>query len=352
MKNWIKARMGEILARTSGTTVVLDPDGVLDEHAITSVAEACRMIRVDDWVSLRRVWDLDIRRVLDGPPTLIWVSSAEFATAVDLPWDIEHEADEVIRLRWPVPIELHALLRAADPTSAEKLISAADKHSDVADIVASAYGVAFGEPGPELDGVVRLRLVPETPDALWDVLARILTTPAARSVAVGRGDLAGLQRIWNDWLRHGHGDGAEAFVAAPGAVLGLLGAGLLKPAPIRAAGLPDWAQVGAVDPDPEQLIAELLAVQPALPTDLAGWTDTASWWGQVRAAIAAAANPPGNAETAWQTWERLDDRFSSLVARRLRLVATLHRTVRRIAPSRPTAGTPRRGGSQDPPRRH
>ena len=230
---------------------------------------------------------------------------------MDLPWDIEHEADDVIRLRWPVPIELRALLRAADPISAEQLINAADKHPDVADIVASAYGVAFGEPGPELDGVVRLRLVPETPEQLWDVLAGILTTPAARSVAGGRGDLARLQRIWNDWLRHGHGDGAEAFVAAPGAVLGLLGAGLLKPAPLRATSLPDWAQVGAVDPDPEQLIAELLAVQPAFPADLAGWTETASWWGQVRAAIAASPTPPGNAESAWHTWERLDGRFRS-----------------------------------------
>ena len=78
--------MGEILARTSGATVVLDPDGVLDEHAITSVAEACRVVRVEDWDSLRRVWDLDIRRVLEGPATLVCVSSAEFATAVDLPW--------------------------------------------------------------------------------------------------------------------------------------------------------------------------------------------------------------------------------------------------------------------------
>ena len=309
MKDWIKARMGEILARTSGATVVLDPDGVLDEHAITNVAEACRVVRVDDWVSLRRVWDLDIRLRTDESQTLVCVASAEFATAVDLPWDIEHEADQVIRLRWPVPIELRALLCAADPTSAEKLINAADKHSDVADIVASVYGVACGEPGPELDGVVRLRLVPETLEELWDVLAGILTTPAARSVAVGRGDLAGLQRIWNDWLRHGHSDGADALAAAPGAVMGLLGAGLLKPAPIRAAGLPDWAQVGAVDPDPEQMIAELLAVQPALPADLAGWTETASWWGQVRAAIAASPTPPGNAETAWHTWERLDGRF-------------------------------------------
>ena len=44
VRNWIKARMGEVLARTSGATVVLDPDGVLDEHAITSVAEACRVV--------------------------------------------------------------------------------------------------------------------------------------------------------------------------------------------------------------------------------------------------------------------------------------------------------------------
>ena len=301
--------MDEILTRTPGTIVVLDPDGVLDEHAITVVAEARRVIRVDDWVGLRRVWDLDIRRVSDGPPTLVCVSSAEFATAADLPWDIEHEADEVIRLRWPVPIELRALLRVADPTSVENLISAVGSNTDVADIVASAYGVAFGDPGPELDGVVRLRLVPETPGELWDVLAGILTTPAARSVAVGRGDLASLQGIWNDWLRHGHGDGADAFVEAPGAVLGLLGAGFLKPAPIRATGLPDWARVGAVDPDPEQLIAELLAVQPPLPADLPGWTETASWWGHVRAAIAASPTPPCNAETAWHTWERLDGGF-------------------------------------------
>ena len=290
--------------------MVLDPDGVLDEHAIASVAEACRVIRIDDWAGIRRAWDLDIRRRgSDEPQTLICVSSAEFLAATDLPWDIEHEAYEVIRLRWPVPQALRALLRVADPASAKNLISAADRYTDAADIIAAAYGVALGDPGPELDGVVRLRLVPETSEELWDVLAGILMTPAARSVAVGRGDLAGLQRMWNDWLRHGRGDGVDAFAAAPGAVLGLLGAGLLKPASMRASGLPDWARVGTVEPDPEQLIDELLAVQPPLPTDLAGWIETASWWGQVRAAIAASPTPPCNAETAWLTWGRLDDRF-------------------------------------------
>ena len=135
------------------------------------------------------------------------------------------------------------------------------------------------------------------------------------SVAAGRGDLAGLQRLWNEWLRHGHADGADAFATAPGAVLGLLGAGLLKPAPIRATGLPDWTQVGAVDPDPEQLVAELLVVQPPSPADPTSWIETASWWGQVRAAIAASPAPPDNAESAWRIWEQLDDRFRAWLRR-------------------------------------
>lgn len=310
--------------------MVLDPDGVLDEHAITSVAEACRVIRADDWADLRRAWDLDIRRRgPDEPQTLICVSSAEFATATDLPWDVEHEADAVMRLRWPVPTALRALLRAADTGQAASLINAASRHADAVDIIASAYGIAFGDPGPELEGVVRLRLVPDTLAELWDVLAGLLTTPAALSVAAGRGDLAGLQRMWDDWLRHGRaavaepgasprgqvsvsgsgGSAAEAFIAAPAAVLGLLGTGLLAPAPIRATDLPDWTQVGAADPDPEQMITELLAAQPSPAADLAGWIETASWWGQVRAAIAASPRPPSNAESAWRAWEQLDDRF-------------------------------------------
>lgn len=310
MKSWIASQLGETLSCTSGIAVVLDPDGVLDESALTDVEAVCRVIRVHDWASIRRAWDLDIRRRVPGEAlTLVCVSSAEFTTVTDLPWDIEQEADEVIRLRWPVPTEIRALLRVADPASAENLLRDADKHADAADIMASAYGIVFGDPGSEIEGVVRHRLVPETTDELWDALAGVLTTPAARSIAIGRGDLAELQQMWDNWLRNGHGDGSDAFLDAPGAILGLLGAGLLKPAPLRASSLPDWAQVGALSPDPEQLIDELLAVQPSLPSDLAGWIETASWWGQVRATIAATPNPPDNAETAWQVWEDLDDRF-------------------------------------------
>ena len=276
---------------------------------IATIGESCEVIRVDGWIGLRCAWDLRVRRWSDEPHNLVLVTSPEFSTKTDLPWDIEQEATGVIRLRWPVPAELRELLRVADPTNAGKLIHAADKYTDVADIVASTYGIAFGNPGLELDGVTQLRLDPGTPNELWDVLARMLTTPSARSVAVNSGDLTGLQQTWNDWLRHGHSDSAEAFVAVPEAVLRLLGAGMLRPAQIRATGLPDWVHLGAADPDPEQLTTELLAVRPPRPTDLSGWIETASWWGQVRAAIAMSPTPPGNAEEAWQTWEQLDARF-------------------------------------------
>lgn len=338
MNTWIASQMSQILNRTSGATIVLDPDGVLCYQDLAAIGESCEVIQVDDWIGLRCAWDLRVRRGSDEAHNLVLVTSSEFARPTDLPWDIEQDATEVIRLRWPVPVELRALLRVADPTNAENLIRVADKHTDVADILASAYGIAFGNPGHELAGVTRVRLAVETPNELWDALARVLTTPAARGVAVGRGDLAGLQQIWNDWLRDGHGDGADAFVAVPEAVLRLLSAGLLKPAPIQATGLPDWTQIGAADPDPDQVIAELLTVQPSPPTHLVGWIETALWWGQVRAAIATSPTPPNNAQVAWQTWEQLDATFrpwlrstygSSLLS--TTPFAALHRVAPRLA---------------------
>ena len=338
MNTWLASQIPDVLTRTSGTTVVLDPDGVLGRNDLATIGETGEVIRVHDWIGLRYAWDLRVRRGSDEVHHMVVVTSSGFAAPTDLPWDIEQEATEVIRLRWPVPEELRALLRVVDPTNAENLIRAATHHINTAQIVATTYGIVLGNPGRELDTVTRLRLDPETPEELWDVLAGVLTTPAARSVAVGRGDLTELQQIWNNWLRHGHGDGTDAFIAVPEAVLRLLGAGLLKPARTQASHLPDWAQIGATDPDPERVISQLLTVQPSPPADLAGWIETASWWGQVRAAIATSPTPPGIALEAWRTWAQLDARFrpwlrstygSSLLS--TRPFATLHRVAPRLA---------------------
>lgn len=169
-------QLASALKRPSGVTVLLDSDSLLDENAIVTISKTCRVIRVEDWAGLRRAWDVDIRRHSVERHTLACVSSADFVTATDLPWDIEHEADEVVRLRKPT--------RATSPASSQE--------------------------GPV---------------------------------------------------------------------------------------------------DAEQIIAGRLAAQPSTPSDLAGWIATASWWGEVRAAIAAAPSPPPIASTAWQVWEQLDNDF-------------------------------------------
>ena len=338
MNTWLASQIPDVLTRTSGTTVVLDPDGVLGNNDLATIGETCEVIRVDDWIGLRCTWDLRVRRGSDKAHNVVLVTSSEFARPTDLPWDIEQEATEVIRLRWPVPEGLRALLRVADSTNAENLIRAATHHTNIAQIVATTYGIVLGNPGLEFDCVTQLRLDPETPDELWDVLAGVLTAPIARSVAIGRGDLTELQQIWNNWLRNGHSDDADTFQAVPEAVLRLLSAGLLKPAQTQTTHLPGWAQLGATNPDPEHVITELLTVQPPPPTDLAGWVETASWWGQVRAAIATSPTPPDIAQEAWQAWEQLDARFrpwlrspygSSLLS--TKPFAALHRVAPRLA---------------------
>ena len=176
MRGWLASQLGDALTRRSGATVVLDPDGLLDEHSAATLGASIEILRVSDWVGLRCAWDLDVRRQPAEPHRLVVVCSAEFTAPTDLPWDVQHEAAEVVRLRRPAP---------------------ANRRSS---------------PGP--------------------------------------------------------------------------------------AG-----------PDPERLIADLLAAQPPPPGDLAGWFETAPWWGQVRAAIAACATPPPGADTAWEAWEQLDDDF-------------------------------------------
>ncbi len=170
------AQLGSALTRRSGTTVVLDPDDLLDEHAAAALGEDCEIVRTSDWAGLRCAWDLVVRGQPGSPHRLVVVCSPEFTTPTDLPWDIQHEAADVVRLRRPAGVDAC--------------------------------------PAPE-----------------------------------------------------------------------------------------------ATDADPGRQLSDLLTARPPLPDDLAGWFETASWWGQVRAAIAAQATPPPGTEAAWQTWARLDNHF-------------------------------------------
>ena len=336
MKRWLAAQVGRLVTAGSGVVVILDPDGALTDADVADLAGTIEVIRVTNWIDLRRVWDLDIRRRENHQGVALLVVSGDFENANDLPWDVEHEATAVVHVRWPVPAEIRPLFRVARD-HADALAEAARSHASTGDILAAAFGIRYGAAADELDTVARLRLDPSTPTELWDILSQVLVTPLARQIAVERGHLDVLQAAWDDWLRVGDvSPSATVLEAAPGAVLALLGSGLLTPAPVAATDLPKWVSIGAADPDPDELVTQLLTTRPPQPANVHDWIETASWWGQVRAVIATQPVPPQSAETAWETWRQIDTEFGAWLRRSygtsLLSAAATPRTLHQVAP--------------------
>jgi hypothetical protein len=315
VKRWLAAQVGRLVIAGTGVVVILDPEGALTDADVADLARTIEVIRVTNWIALRRVWDLDIRRRESYQHVALLVVSGDLESANDLPWDVEHEATAVVRLRWPVPTEIRLLFQGAGE-HADALTEAARTHASTGEILAAVFGTRYGTPAQELDTVAMLRLDPSTPGELWDVLSQVFVTPLARQIAVARGRLDALQAAWEDWLQVGdESPSAAALEAAAGAVLALLGNGLLTPAPVAATDLPKWVSIGAADPDPDELVNQLLATRPSQPTNVREWIETASWWGQVRAVIATEPVPPQSAETAWETWQQIDAEFGAWLRR-------------------------------------
>ena len=336
MKQWVRIQVGRAIEEFSGAVVLLDPDYILTEVDLEELGDEVDLIHVANWIELRRAWDLDIRRRNPGRPSAVLVVSDDFRSSSDLPWDIEHEAVSVRRVRYPVPDELRLLFRSSGDY-ADRLAVAALKHRSSVDIVKEAFGVRTGNVADELDAISRLRLDPSTPGFLWDHLVGIFSTELARDVVARHGDLEGIQDAWNDWLARGESSPfAEVLVQAPGAVIAMLGSGLLVRAPALGADLPQWVSLGTSEPDPDAVIAQLLGLEPQLPVSATEWIDAASWWGQVRAAIASQATPPPSANLAWEAWRRLDDGFLDWLRRSygttLLSASSTPRAVHQIAP--------------------
>jgi len=94
--------------------------------------------------------------------------------------------------------------------------------------------------------------------------------------------------------------------------------------------------IGAADPDPDELVTQLLATRPPQPANVHDWIDTASWWGQVRAVIATQPVPPQSAKTAWETWRQIDTEFGAWLRRSygtsLLSAAATPRALHQVAP--------------------
>lgn len=308
MKPWIERQLEPALRRSGAPTVVLDPDGLLGKELVDGFPGDLRVLRASGWRDLRVIWDLDVRREVSGATTLVVVSSGDFREPVDLPWEVEQEAAGVLVLRAMVPPSLIPLFRAW-PEMQETLVEAAQRGQDTAEVLRGALGIRAGDPRSELEAIARLRTT-GAPAELWPVLASVLSHPLLRTIASDGGELGPLQGAWDRWLLGGGSVPDAPLFESSGAVfLELLGHGLIKPAPLRAVGLPGWVRVGAAEADPGELLATHLESRPANPSTIEEWVEAALWWGTVRATLAAQPNVMAREDAAWEAWTELDVRF-------------------------------------------
>jgi len=292
--------------------VVVDPRQLVDVELLGVHGE---IVAVTDWWELRRVYEQRAREPEPDSSLVVLVHDSECRTGRDLPYDIER-ASTVIVLRIPVDEPYHRLVIDLPPAMADHAVDLLRGPSPdpLNALLQALYGITLrADPASELDAVTRLRNDPRVPPSLWELLRPRLRHPLAVALANDPPDFSGLQQAWADWLDRGDDSPTAALFQQFGArIAPLFAAGILRPAPRRAAGLPSWSDIGAGELEPAVVAAELLAAEPVPtpPTSAAEWIQTATWWGAVRAAVAGAAPaPPQLVEQARCRWQVLDDAF-------------------------------------------
>ena len=79
VKQWVRDQIGRDLGRHAATIVLLDPEGLLTADDIEDFGASVRVLRAGNWLELRRVWDLDIRRSCDRSVALVvWSRMTSF----------------------------------------------------------------------------------------------------------------------------------------------------------------------------------------------------------------------------------------------------------------------------------
>lgn len=337
--SWILRQLEPLGRRGDRLAVVVDTEQLVAPADLSPHGTA---YECSDWLTLRRAYELYGRAPAPGTRPILLVHDPMVSSGRDLPWDIEQRS-LVVTVSWPVHAGWRDLIRELHPRLADLVVELAGQGGTdrvISTLLRDGFGVALPAPTPgdELSAVTRLRTDSTVPDALWSRVRPLLRGPLARALAESPPDLAMLQDAWNGWLRNG-GDAPYASTlagAAPAVVL-LVTAGLLQPAPKTAAELPEWVSLGAAAPDPAEHLQQLLAHPPlvATPSSAAEWVATAAWWGDVRAALCEVTTPSERVTAAWELWHQLDDAFGAWLRAEYGLLLTrqavLPLTVNQIA---------------------
>lgn len=287
--------------------VVLDRDRLVEPALVPG-----EVVVVEDWWSLRCAYERDGRRRPDDLTPLAIVASGDLATS-PLPWDIEQASAAVAVVKLPGPPMVRAALATLDEDQAARAIAAvaAARVDEDAALLRAVTGV--GVDGPRLSRAdqlllaARLAVRSRRSTVLAGLARRWVVDPVAASLLNDLPDAGGLQEIWRAYVSGASDDWVPDLEQASAEIAQLFAVDLLEPATADRP-VPAWANVGVRHPSAEERARQLLADAPSEPpTELAGWCEVATWWGDVRRLTAAAPNELR--EHAWSVWAELDAAF-------------------------------------------
>lgn len=314
MRRWVTRQLH---VSGTGPVVVIDRRSIVAEDELAAAfAEPIQLEHVDDWFSLRRVWEREGRgRAAAAPRLIIVTSDATIDRPEDLPFDVE-QASVVCRIRIPGEPATDAALteldseisdRAVDRMRTRKLSAVDAVLTAAADLPPLPIGTA---PADQLRLALRLSGNTLPPDVL--ALARTqLDYPAAAGAVEDPPRFDELQRAWESWIGNpGVSEWRDPFVACRAELIDLFLGGGLTPVLAFASDVPPWALIGVRAESYTERVDTLLGAPPAEALTFEDWVRTAQWWGEIRGNLAL-VNPRDEdlSTRAWSAWARVDERF-------------------------------------------
>ena len=280
----------------------------------------------------------------DDLAPLVIVIGGDLASS-PLPWDIEQASAAVAAVKLPGPPAVRAALATLDDDEASRAITA----------VAAAADRRGRRAAPCCHRRRRQRIavVARRSAASCRSARRPASTVgsaggagAAVGCRAGRG-VAPRRPARHRWAASRRGSatcrvrvttGPPTSSSASAEIAQLFAVGMLEPV---AAGRPvdAWASVGVRRPSAEERARQLLADAPTEPpTDLAGWCEVATWWGDVRRLTAAAPSElrdqrvgvcGPSSTAAFLPWLR--SRYGTLLSSAAKWPTTVHRVAHFLA---------------------
>ena len=318
MRKWIERQLADVGDLAHEIIIVLDVDDALSDRDVAEIRERADVRVAEDWLTLRRIWEIDGRRhdPSAGQLTIV-VRSKEFQRSQNLPFDIERRST-VVLLKLPVPKDLRDLVLDLDDAIEDRAIEIIeDAPADpVAALLQRLWGVSLGHrnlgAGEDIAAVIRLMSDPEVPDAVWNHVRSLLRSPIALALASTPPDSAPLQEAWQEWVRIGsEAPQGEIFERHGPSIMPLFYLGLLSPV-VTERDVPAWAVAGVTEPTLKERASALLAEPPfeTTPQNVGEWMTLATWWGEVRAVISGGTPDTDDlVAESWRLWEPYDAAF-------------------------------------------